>query len=248
MGGSRPAAHAATLAQRTGGGKDTPKVLRSGIDGPGAAALAGILSRAVYLTSAVRCRDLPADRGREVAFLGRSNAGKSSLLNAISGSRGLARTSKIPGRTQALVVFAIDPERRLVDLPGYGFARAPRAVLERWHTLVPQYLSGRRSLAATVLVMDARHPLRDSDREVLALLGDLDRPLVIALTKADKLGRQATLRAVAEVRAAVQARVLVQACSARTGAGVDALRALLAGWLDLAPAAGAAAMGRAGDP
>ncbi len=194
-----------------------------------------------FLRSLPDLRALPADRGLEVAFAGRSNAGKSSAINAITGQKALARTSKTPGRTRHLVFFALDPERRLVDLPGYGFARVPEAVRRHWGRVVRDYLEGRRSLRGLVLVMDIRHPLTAQDRQLLGWCRAAGLPAHILLTKADKLRRGPGLACLRRVQAelagggeaATDTPFTVQLFSARTGQGVAEARARLAAWLEL---------------
>ncbi|MEO7936147.1 MAG: ribosome biogenesis GTP-binding protein YihA/YsxC, partial [Dokdonella sp.] len=126
-----------------------------------------ILHTAKFLKSAAGLRDMPPDHGWEVAFAGRSNAGKSSALNALAAHKGLARVSKTPGRTQLLNVFSIDDERRLVDLPGYGYAKVPIGVRDQWRGMVDGFLRSREALKGLVLIMDSRHPLKDFDRQML---------------------------------------------------------------------------------
>ena len=128
----------------------------------------------------------PPDAGYEVAFAGRSNAGKSSALNALTQRKSLARTSKTPGRTQHLVFFELDGERRLVDLPGYGYAKVPEKVRRHWGLAMETYLSGRESLRGLVLMMDVRHPLTDFDKQMLQWCQHAGMPVHILLTKADK--------------------------------------------------------------
>src|SRR5690348_18444642 len=121
-----------------------------------------------FATSAPDPRRLPPDTGAEIAFAGRSNAGKSSALNAICDQTGLARTSKTPGRTQLLNVFALDADRRLIDLPGYGYAKVPEKMREHWRHMIDEYLRERESLRGIVLIVDSRHPLKEFDRQMLA--------------------------------------------------------------------------------
>ena len=154
--------------------------------------------RAQFLTSVASIRDLPPDRGREVAFAGRSNAGKSSAINALTGRRNLARTSRTPGRTRLVNFFELDEMHRLVDLPGYGYARVPRSMAREWGTLVGKYLESRRSLAGVVVLMDIRRPLTDLDATLLDWCRAADLPLVAVLTKADKLARGRRAVALAE--------------------------------------------------
>lgn len=146
---------------------------------------------AVFVTSAAGPRQMPADSGAEVAVAGRSNVGKSSFINALTGRRKLARTSKTPGRTQLINFFALDEARRLVDLPGYGFAKVPPQVKLQWQGLIESYLSTRRCLKGVVVLMDARRPLTPLDWQMLRWCQAAGRPAVVVLTKADKLGRGA---------------------------------------------------------
>lgn len=177
----------------------------------------------------------PPDTGREVAFAGRSNAGKSSALNAITGTRALARVSKTPGRTQHLVFFDLGAERRLVDLPGYGYARAGAAAQRRWQQAVERYLTRRRALRGLILVMDVRHPLTDFDHQLLKWCAHAGLPVHALLTKADKLkfGRaKATLLGVQRELATHYPNVSVQLFSASQRQGVEEVRAVLDRWLD----------------
>jgi GTP-binding protein len=198
-------------------------------------ASAGVrLSGARFLIAAHSPRQVPPDTGREVAFAGRSNAGKSSAVNAITGIKGLARSSKTPGRTQQIVFFELDGDRRLADLPGYGYAKVPEALRLHWRELMDRYLRNRRSLAGLVLVMDARHPLKPFDRELLAWCRDAGLDCHILLTKADKLSRSETAKTLREVAAASAAEgfgASVQAFSASRGTGVEEARARLLAWL-----------------
>jgi len=184
---------------------------------------------AVFLKSAANPADFPADSGREVAFVGRSNSGKSTAVNAIAGARKLARVSKTPGRTQLINFFALDEERRLVDLPGYGFARAAPAVQARWQRLIETYLRDRASLVGLVLTVDARRGLMQLDDQLLRWLeSHRDLPVAVLLTKADKLARAAALDVERATAAALGAKPFVARFSALTGDGVDEAR----GWLD----------------
>ena len=156
--------------------------------------------QARFLTSAASLRQLPGDEGREVAFAGRSNAGKSSAINALTGRRSLARTSRTPGRTRLINFFEIDERRRLVDLPGYGYAKVPRSMSREWGDLVGKYLESRASLAGVVILMDIRHPLTDLDATLLDWCAAADLPVLAVLTKADKLARGRRAAALAGVR------------------------------------------------
>lgn len=191
---------------------------------------------AQFLKSAARLDHAPFDQGREVAFAGRSNAGKSSALNAISGHKGLARTSKTPGRTQLINFFTITDAARLVDLPGYGYAKVPPEVKAQWERHLNAYLERRTSLAGLVLLMDVRHPLTDFDRQMLAWCRQADLPVHVLLTKADKLKRgaaQNTLLAVKRELGKLHPQASVQLFSALDGTGLEEARTQLGAWLDL---------------
>jgi GTP-binding protein len=191
-------------------------------------------TRAVFLLAAHRLDQLPPDEGAEVAFAGRSNAGKSSAINALTGQAGLARISKTPGRTQQLVVFTLDARRRLVDLPGYGYAEVPDALRAHWGGTLARYFRERACLRGLLIAMDIRHPLRDYDLMMLDLAASRGLPVHVLLTKADKLGRGQGSQALAAVRRALAGRpgdVSVQLFSSVTGDGVPAARGVVAGWL-----------------
>lgn len=176
----------------------------------------------------------PPDTGREIAFAGRSNVGKSSAINTVTGRRGLARTSKTPGRTQQIVFFELDADRRLVDLPGYGYARVPDAVRHHWAQTVERYLAERSSLQGLVVAMDSRRPLTPLDRQMLKWSAARGLPVHILLTKADKLSRteaSAILRHV-EAELGGGSATSVQLFSARTRAGVEQARAVVSAWLE----------------
>lgn len=195
------------------------------------------LARARYLLAAHTPHQLPPDGGFEVAFAGRSNAGKSSALNALCRQNALARVSRTPGRTQQLVFFEVEPQRYLVDLPGYGYAQVPRELQAHWQAFIDGYFRSREALRGLVVVMDIRHPLRDYDRQMLGYAVQRGLPAHALLTKADKLGRgqQAqTLQAVRrELAAAFGDTVGVQLFSGETKQGVDEARAVVEGWLGL---------------
>ena len=184
-----------------------------------------------FLTSAAALGGLPADLGREVAFAGRSNAGKSSALNAITGVNGLARVSKTPGRTRLLNVFTLTEAMRLVDLPGYGYAKVPEAERLRWGELLDGYLGSRQSLAGLIQVMDIRHPLTDFDRQMLGVAGELQLPVHVLLSKADKLSRGAAASTLQQVRRDMRGWGTAQLFSAHSGEGVEDAQKLLAEWL-----------------
>lgn len=158
------------------------------------------LAKAAYAISVHDPHELPPPGIPEVAFAGRSNAGKSSALNAIAGRRRLAFVSKTPGRTQLINFFSLGGAAYLVDLPGYGYAGVPGEVRAHWESLVGGYIAERESLAGVVVVMDARHPLTTLDRQLLDWLAGANRSVHILLTKADKLSRQAATATLARVR------------------------------------------------
>lgn len=192
--------------------------------------------KARFLSSAERLNHAPADEGWEVAFAGRSNAGKSSAINAVTGIGSLARTSKTPGRTQLLNFFTLDEVRRLVDLPGYGFAKAPEALKRRWQNSMGEYFNGRRSLRGLVLVMDVRHPLTDFDAMMLEWCAYQGLPVHLLLTKADKLKRGPATATLHQVRKAVSnlgELASVQLFSALKKTGIEELQAVLDRWLEV---------------
>jgi GTP-binding protein len=192
---------------------------------------------AVFLLGATRLDQLPEDIGAEIAFAGRSNAGKSSALNALCGRRALARVSRTPGRTQEINVFRLPPtgQRRLIDLPGYGYAKVTPRQREHWNRLIGRYLRERESLAGLVLIMDVRHPLTTLDDNLLEWLGPQARRLHIVLTKADKLSRAEAQRQLFATRKGLEERGLeatLQTFSALKREGVEDLQALLLDWLE----------------
>jgi GTP-binding protein len=185
-----------------------------------------------FVTSADAPRQFAADDGVEVAIAGRSNAGKSSAINAITQRKGLARTSKTPGATRLVNFFELEPGRRLVDLPGYGFAAVPGDMRQHWGRLIGSYFERRRSLRGAVVVMDVRHPLMEHDCDMLELARTRGAPVHILLTKADKLGRGAAGQALAGVRREVGRGVTVQLFSALAGTGVEEARRAIERMLD----------------
>ena len=192
-------------------------------------------TQVTYLLGAAALTQLPPDEGIEVAFAGRSNAGKSSALNALTGSRSTARTSKTPGRTQLINLFALDESRRLVDLPGYGFAKVSLAVKKQWQATLSQYLQDRTCLQGLVLLMDIRHPLKDTDRQTLAWAAVSNLPVHILLSKADKLksgARKKTLMAVEKEVELLHPAATVQIFSALKKLGLDQLTARLDHWFE----------------
>ena len=190
-----------------------------------------------FLTSANKLGQVPPDAGAEVAVAGRSNAGKSSAINAITQRKGLARTSKSPGATRLLNFFELQSGRRLVDLPGYGFAKVAGSMRAHWGTLLTGYFGKRESLRGTIVVMDVRHPLTDHDQAMLELAMTRNLPVHILLTKADKLGRGAAGNALQAVRRKLpkDGLVTVQLFSALSGDGVHEARGAMEKLLDGKP-------------
>ncbi len=186
-----------------------------------------------FLLSAPALKFLPAPGPPEVALWGRSNVGKSSLINALTGRRALARASITPGRTRELNVFDVGepPRLRLVDMPGYGFAKVPIAVTEQWQRLVRGYLQGRTVLRRVLLLIDSRHGMKPSDRAMMALLDGMGVSYRLVLTKADKVNAEGLARAVGSVSEAVRvglaAHPRVHTLSAAKGLGVVELRAAI---------------------
>ncbi|MFN3946198.1 MAG: ribosome biogenesis GTP-binding protein YihA/YsxC [Allosphingosinicella sp.] len=183
-----------------------------------------------FLKSAPALKFLPDATAPEVAFAGRSNVGKSSLLNKLANRTGLARTSNTPGRTQELNFFEVgDPLRfRLVDMPGYGFAKAPKDVVRKWRFLINDYLRGRAVLKRTLVLVDSRHGIKDVDREVMKMLDEAAVSYQLVLTKADKVKatelEEVTRRTAEEARRHVAAYPEIIATSSETGFGMDRLR------------------------
>ncbi|MCY1285136.1 putative GTP-binding protein EngB [compost metagenome] len=198
--------------------------------------IVGLCQQASFLISAAKVDQCPDDIGLEVAFAGRSNAGKSSALNALTHAN-LARTSKTPGRTQLLNFFRLDDQRRLVDLPGYGYAKVPIPLKLHWQQHLEAYLSSRNSLAGVVLMMDIRHPLTDFDRLMLDWAQASRLPIHVLLTKADKLAFGAAKNALLKVRREVQQGwgdvASLQLFSAPKRQGIEEAQEVLAGWLGL---------------
>ena len=187
-------------------------------------------SQTQFLASAASPAGMPPPGPPEVAFAGRSNVGKSSAINALAGRKRLAFTSKTPGRTQLINFFELGVGGRLVDLPGYGYARVPHEVREQWRTLVGSYITSRDTLTGVVLVMDARHPLTTLDLQLIEFLGDLR--LLALLSKADKLTRAEQARTLKSVQASLRADVRL--FSSLTRQGVEECRDLLEQWLQQA--------------
>lgn len=191
-------------------------------------------NQASFLTSAACFEQLPDDQGAEVAFIGRSNAGKSSAINTLVGIRGLAKTSKTPGRTQLMNCFSLGEHKRLVDLPGYGFAKVPVRVKKAWHAFINDYLANRQCLKALVLLMDSRHPLKPQDQEMLDWAHTYEIPVLVLLTKSDKLTRSALSQTKHQVMHALQhyPSVRLVMFSSLNKMGLHEAREVLAGWFN----------------
>ena len=197
-----------------------------------------LLHQARFLKSAQNVEQCPPDAGFEVAFAGRSNAGKSSAINRLTGQRTLARTSKTPGRTQLLNFFELDEERRLVDLPGYGYAKVDKVTRQQWQRDLDDYLARRQSLTGLVLLMDIRHPLKDFDRLILEWSARAGMPLHLLITKADKLKYGAAKNTLLQVLKDVRdhpAPLSAQLFSATSGSGCDEAWRQLGIWLAVPP-------------
>ena len=189
--------------------------------------------KAYFICSAPHLDHVPDDLGKEIAFAGRSNAGKSSAINTLTMQNGLARTSKTPGRTQLLNFFEINEQQRFVDLPGYGFAKVPLKVKQQWHRLMENYLQNRTSLYGIILVMDVRHPLTEFDWQMVEWCEHSGLALHILLTKADKLKFGASKNTLLKVQKELQAvttPVTIQLFSSLKRTGVEELHAVLDEW------------------
>ena len=190
--------------------------------------------QARFLASAAKPPGFPPEAGPEVAFAGRSNVGKSSAINALAGRKRLAFFSKTPGRTQMINFFDLGDRARLADLPGYGYAAVPQALRATWDGLIGGYLSGRRTLAAVVVLMDARRPLTANDRQFLEWLRPVEARRLVLLSKSDKLSRAEGAKTLASTRQALDKAAMtseVMLFSSKSAEGVEEARALLEGWL-----------------
>ncbi len=190
---------------------------------------------AQFLTSAANVSQAPPDTGIEIAFAGRSNAGKSSAINALCHQKALARTSKTPGRTRLLNFFILDEQHRLVDLPGYGYAKVSDSIKDDWQSMMADYLERRQSLRGLILLMDCRHPLKEFDRQMLEWSQRAGLPAHILLTKADKLKKGPASATLHQVRREVArlGHVSVQLFSALKQQGIDEAHAVLDRWFEL---------------
>lgn len=193
-----------------------------------------LFQNADFYISAHKYRDLPSPNGIEVAFAGRSNAGKSSALNTLANHNRLAYVSKQPGRTQLINFFALDEERFLVDLPGYGYAKVPIATRDHWQKVLSRYLSERESLYALVLVMDCRHPLTDLDCQMLDWFAPSGKPIHILLTKSDKLSRNQAMQTLLQVQKTLHntwgTNITAQLFSSLKKQGVEDAENILGEW------------------
>lgn len=187
-----------------------------------------------FLVAAHSPTQWPADDGIEVAFAGRSNVGKSSAINAITQRKALARTSRTPGRTQQIVFFQLNDDQRLVDLPGYGYAKVPAKLRQHWATMIERYLRTRRTLRGLILLMDARHPLTSLDQQMLDWCDSADLAVYLMLTKIDKLSRNRAASVLREVkqRTIYLPEIAVQPFSAIDYTGVDQVREHILHWLE----------------
>ncbi|MGZ4957808.1 MAG: ribosome biogenesis GTP-binding protein YihA/YsxC [Methylomonas sp.] len=186
-----------------------------------------------FINSAPHLKDAPPDQGMEIAFAGRSNAGKSSAINTLVQQNALARVSKTPGRTQLLNFFEIDAQRKLVDLPGFGYAKVPEAMKRDWQQMMESYLKNRHALCGIVLVMDIRHPLTEFDWQMVEWCEHANLPLHILLTKADKLkfgAAKNTLLQVQRELSQVSIVVTLQLFSALNKTGIDDIHQVLDEW------------------
>jgi len=189
--------------------------------------------KAYFLLSVADVKQLPPDQGTEVAIVGRSNAGKSSVMNRITRNKGLARVSKTPGRTQMVNLFVIDENRRLADLPGYGFAKVPLAAKLKWQKTVNEYIEERECLKGLVLVMDIRHPLRETDAQLLSYCDHRGLPVHVVLNKADKLSKNDAIITLREVKEALKDHrneISVQLFSALKITGLKELEEVVDRW------------------
>jgi len=185
-----------------------------------------------YLISAHQLKQLPGDQGIEVAIAGRSNAGKSSAINTFTDQKSLARTSKTPGRTQQIVIFELDENRRIADLPGYGYAKVPTKLKAHWRTVMERYFQTRECLRGVVLVMDIRHPMREFDQQMLGWCDASSVPCHILLTKADKLKRGPAQSTLLRIRRDLPETASIQIFSSLKKTGLDELVDKLSDWYE----------------
>lgn len=193
-----------------------------------------VFQKATFYTTVNRLRDLPVANGIEIAFAGRSNAGKSSAINSLARRNRLAFVSKTPGRTQHINFYQLGPGRFLVDLPGYGYAKVPAEIRQHWEHLISAYLQTRKSLHGMVLIMDARHPLTPLDRQLLAWFAATEKPVHVLLTKSDKLTKQQANNVLKNVVAFLRENYpqgTVQLFSSMARKGIEEASSVLSAWL-----------------
>ncbi|MFT6300008.1 MAG: GTP-binding protein [Saprospiraceae bacterium] len=195
-----------------------------------------LFNKAEFLISAPSIKQAPDDTGKEVAFAGRSNAGKSSAINTLTNNKKLARTSKTPGRTQLLNFFTLDEDCRLVDLPGYGFAKVPKAIKQKWDRNLAGYLQERQSLKGLVMLMDIRHPLQKYDWQMIRWASESEMPIHLLLTKSDKLKKGPANNTLLKVKQelaeeGLTANISLQTFSSLKKEGLDELNECLEKWL-----------------
>ncbi len=211
--------------------------ITSPLSGGSSAFFMPLFQKAVFHTTVANLRDLPSESVCEVAFAGRSNAGKSSAINTLAGRVRLAFVSKTPGRTQHLNYFTLADGKYFVDLPGYGYAKAPEEIRSQWEGLIGPYLSKRSQLAGLVVIMDCRRPLTDLDRRLIDWFRPTGRPIHMLLSKADKLSRQEQTKILREVKAEIaqwgEGQYSVQLFSSLKKAGVEEAEGVLARWLGM---------------
>jgi GTP-binding protein len=191
---------------------------------------------AQFLLSVANLHQLPSDTGIEIAIVGRSNAGKSSVLNQLTQNKNLARVSKTPGRTQLINLFTLDNQRRIADLPGYGYAKVPEEIKIKWQRLLSAYLRNRNCLHGLILVMDIRHPLKEFDQNMLVWCNEYDLPVHILLNKSDKLTQEKikkTLQAINKELKKYSDKATVQVFSAVKNVGLEILKEKLDAWYDI---------------
>ena len=198
----------------------------------------GLFSQSAFFTTVNHMKDLPLHGGREVAFAGRSNAGKSSAINTLANHTRLAYTSKTPGRTQHLNYFDLGENRFLVDLPGYGYAKVPPDIKAHWEGLLSEYLQTREALCGLVVIMDVRHPLTELDEQMLAWFAPTGKPVHVLLTKSDKLSRQQATMKLNRVKLRLAEHFpfcSVQLFSSLKKIGAEEAEAVIAGWFAAEP-------------
>ena len=184
-----------------------------------------------FLTSATKLSECPTDSGSEVVFCGRSNAGKSSAINRLTGNRNLAKTSKTPGRTQMINFFSVASDKRLVDLPGYGYAKVSASISAGWRRNLENYLCLRQSLRGVILLMDIRHAPKDSDKTMIKWLDSIGLPVHVLLTKSDKLSKSSQATEFKRIEKDLGSKISSQLFSSQSQDGIEVLEKSLTRWL-----------------